>query len=105
MTVILAPVATDELQGIWDWNAEQYGVAHADEYLGLLWQAIDRLAESHALGTVVPGRADLRYVLVRRRSRGHGHVLVYGVGAAMVTVAHVFHTAQDWQNTLVSESP
>ena len=48
-------------------------------------------------------RPDLRYRIVRRRLRGHGHVLVYKFDQNEVRLLHVFHTAQDWDQKLTGE--
>jgi plasmid stabilization system protein ParE len=43
--------------------------------------------------------------LIRRKSRGHGHIAVYGVDESTVNILHVFHSAQDWQRRLQGETP
>ena len=101
MTVTLTADATDDLDEIWRWNARQHGAGHANEYLAFLRRAIDELATTHAQGRVVDGRPDLPHRTVRHRSRGHAHVPVYHVDGTMVTVVRVFHTAQNWQPTLL----
>jgi plasmid stabilization system protein ParE len=102
LAVIRSPAAIDDLDEIWRWNAERYGVPHADSYLRYIKGAIDGLASSYAKGKAVGGRADLRYILIRRRAKGHGHVAVYQIGREAVHVLHIFHTAQDWKNKLGS---
>jgi|ERR1700722_2100969 len=97
LTVVRSPIAIDELDQIWRWNADRYGESHATEYLHFLNRAVENLSANHGKGKPVPSRLGVRYILVRRRRRGHGHVVVYRVGEKAVTVAHVFHTAQDWQ--------
>jgi plasmid stabilization system protein ParE len=51
------------------------------------------------------GRPDLRYLMIRRKAHGYGHVVVYRVTDVSVEVLHVFHTAQDWQTRLTEETP
>jgi plasmid stabilization system protein ParE len=104
LAVIRSPAAIDDLDEIWRWNAERYGVPHADNYLRYLKAAIDGLASSYAKGNAVGVRPDLRYILIRRRAKGHGHVVVYQVDREAVHVLHIFHTAQDWKTTLGSGS-
>jgi plasmid stabilization system protein ParE len=58
------------------------------------------LAHRFRQGKVLELRPDLRYFVIRRRSTGHGHVVVYRFDAQQVEVLHVFHTAQDWQTKL-----
>ena len=105
LTVVLSPTAIDELFGIWHWNAERYSPAHADSYLRYLKTRIDDLASLHAQGKLVTGRPDLRYLIIRRKTRGHGHVAVYRVDGKQVHVLHVFHTAQAWQADIAREKP
>lgn len=104
LTVIRSPSAVAELHAIWQWNAERYGLDHADDYLRFIEQRIDRLSYDHAQGGVVHERADLRYITVRRRTRGHGHVIVYRCDDRRVVIAHIFHSAQDWVGKL-AEGP
>lgn len=100
LNVILSPTATTELQEIWQWNAERYTPSHADIYLRHLKERVYSLARSHSQGQVVTGRPDLHYLVIRRKARGHGHIVVYRVSAVAVEVLHIFHTAQDWQTKL-----
>ncbi len=100
MTVILSPTAVGELYAIWEWNAEHYSPSHADAYVGYLKHRIGHLAKMHAKGKPVSIRPDLRYILVRRKSKGHGHLVVYRVQGQEVHVLHIFHTSQDWQAAL-----
>ena len=105
LTVIRSPTALDELDGVWRWNAEHYSVPHADAYLRFLKESIAGLASSYARGKAVSTRPDLRYMVIRRRTGGHGHVAVYNFNDAEVHILHVFHTAQDWQAKLIEEKP
>lgn len=100
LTVAIAPTALNEISAIWRWNADEYGVSHADRYIDFLTDAIYSLATTHSLGRMVDGRPDLRYIVIKRRSRGHGHVAVYTVDEEHVNLLHVFHTAQDWPSGL-----
>ncbi len=93
--VLIAATAIEELAEVWRWNAERYSPAHADAYLGFLKKCIDSLATRFALGRRLSERPDIQYVLLRRKSKGHGHVAVYRVVDHCVNVLHVFHTAQD----------
>lgn len=104
LKVIRAPTAIGELHAVWRWNAEHYGVDHADRYLRFLKDAIERLATGYAEGKEVVTRPDLRYLLIRRRRKGHGHVAVYNFDDKDVHILHIFHTAQDWPTKLANES-
>jgi plasmid stabilization system protein ParE len=100
LKLIRSATAIDELDAIWRWNAEQYGVPHADKYLRFLADQIAALANNFDRGKRVSTRPDLRYLLIRRRSSGHGHIAVYSHDATEVLILHVFHSAQDWQKKI-----
>lgn len=96
----VAPSAVAELAGIWQWNVERYDRLHADEYLAFLTEAIRQLPATCQRGKCVPARPDLRHLMVRRKRRGHGHIVVYRFDETRIDVLHVFHSAQDWQARL-----
>src|SRR5580700_10359769 len=96
LTIIRSPTAIDDLHGIWRWNALRYNVAHADEYLHYLDDKIEALASGHFRGRSLRTHPDIKYALVRRRARGHGHVVVYRLSEHEIHILHIFHTAQDW---------
>jgi plasmid stabilization system protein ParE len=103
LPVVYAPLAIHDLDVIWDWNQKTYGPLHAARYADFLARHIDALGESHSRGRVVGSRPELRYILIRQRKRGHGHIAVYRVDQNAVNVLHVFHTAQDWQTKVAEE--
>jgi len=100
LAVKYAARASAALSEIWDWNAERYGIPHADDYLAFLRAGADDLATEYPAGKSVPGRPGLLYVTIRKNPHGHGHVVVYSVGDDSVEIAYVFHTAQDWHRRL-----
>src|SRR5579863_7129120 len=104
LTVVYAAKALKELDEIWDWNNKHYSSDHADEYIEFLERYIDALSTDHRRGKQVSVRPALTYILIRRKSKGHGHIAVYSVDEARVNVLHVFHTAQDWQAKLKEEA-
>lgn len=105
LTVRVAPEATAEVADIWCWNAERYSPDHADRYIDFLKHIIAGLALSYASGKPVETRRDLRYLLIRRKPKGYGHLIVYRFDEKIVEVVHVFHSAQDWQTKLITEDP
>ena len=105
MKVVLTPEAQGELADIWAWNAKDRGILHADRYVGFLMESIFALTETYALGRPVSTRDDFRYTVIRRRSKGHGHIAVYTFEEEQVTVLHVFHTAQDWEAKVAEDQP
>jgi plasmid stabilization system protein ParE len=102
--VSLSNAALAALREIWLWNADRFGVEHAEAYSRFLENAINALSRPGAEGGPVPGRRDLRYLLIRRRVRGHGHVAVFKVVGDRVNVLRIFHTAQDWQSAVTDLS-
>jgi plasmid stabilization system protein ParE len=105
LPVVYAPVALQELDVIWDWNEKNYSRSHAARYVDFLEHHIDALSENHQRGKVVESRPEYRYIIIRRKAKGHGHVAVYRFDDKGVNVLHVFHTAQDWQAILSEETP
>jgi plasmid stabilization system protein ParE len=105
LTVVLSPTAIDELHAIWLWNAVRYSTRHADEYVRYLKGQIDELARRYSHGTPVSSRPDLRYIVIRRKPKGHAHLAAYRVAGNAVNVLHVFHSARDWQAKLTGEKP
>jgi plasmid stabilization system protein ParE len=100
LIVVRSPGATEDLHNIWLWTAEHFGLSQADSYIQFLRNEISALSRGYERGTVVPGRADLRYIIVTRRPRKHGHVVIFTYDENDVYVLHVFHTAQDWLTKL-----
>jgi plasmid stabilization system protein ParE len=48
----------------------------------------------------------LRYRVIQKKKKRHGHIVVYEVvDADVVRILRYFHTAQDWQNRLLEEKP
>jgi plasmid stabilization system protein ParE len=103
LTVVLSPTVVDDLHGIWQWNAGHHSPAHADAYIAFLKARIYGLRRYFRQGRIVSARPDLRYFLIRRKSRGQGHVAVYRFDDKSIVILHVFHTAQDWQSKLAEE--
>lgn len=100
--VSLSGPALETLCEIWHWNADRYGDGHADGYVQFLIHAIEALALPETAGRPIAGRPDLAYLLIRRRSGGHGHIAVFSALGDSVCVLRLFHTAQDWQSRLAA---
>jgi plasmid stabilization system protein ParE len=101
--VVISPRAASDLDEIWNWNVDSRDIHNADAYLAFLLQRIGRLRKTYSEGKIVPTRPDLRYVLMIRRTGGHGHVAAYSIEVNEVVVAHIYHTAQNWQGSLSNE--
>ncbi|HEX4052955.1 MAG TPA: type II toxin-antitoxin system RelE/ParE family toxin [Tepidisphaeraceae bacterium] len=105
MIVDYTPEALANLDEIWDWNAERYGRIRADSYVEFLQRRTDRLSTEYARGRRIPANTKLRYRVIQRTKKRHGHIVVYEVNDDdVVRVLRYFHTAQDWQNKLQEEA-
>jgi len=100
---VVTPEAQIELNGIWNWNATDKGVRHADACLASLDKQIDGLAKSYANGKQVSTRPDLHYIWIQKMSKSYGHVAVYVLDNQAVTVGNQFHTYQDSENRLAED--
>jgi plasmid stabilization system protein ParE len=98
--VIYSRETRGQLDEIWEWNNTQYGGDHVDQYVAFLEDQIDSLGKSFELGRRIGSKPSRRYMLVRRRPGGHGHVVVYEFDDNHVTVLNVFHSAQNWRAKL-----
>ena len=100
LRVVYSENALEELDGIADWNEVTYSRAHAKSYILFLQREIGLLGKSPLVGRQVEDRPWLRYLNIRRKPKGHGHVAVYQVEGQTVHILHLFHTAQDWRTLL-----
>jgi len=64
LTVALSQNATLSLDEIWEWNADHYGVDHADRYIAFLLAETNKLAESTFRGKAVPAVLKLSYIVL-----------------------------------------
>jgi plasmid stabilization system protein ParE len=103
LPVVYSPLALQELDVIWDWNEKNFSRNRAARYVDFLQRHIDALCENHHGGRLIESRPELRYIQIKHRKRGHGHIAVYRVSRNVVNVLHIFHTAQDWQAMLAED--
>ena len=103
LPVIYSGIALQELDEIALWNQSTYSLAHARSYIDFLLNNIDSIGQDPELGGAFAPRPELRYLHIRRGSRGYGHVVVYTVGSEAVRILHIFHSAQNWQVRLEGE--
>lgn len=103
LSVSLSPAALSTLDEIWGWNAQNYGVVHANQYIAFLLAETDKLRSVYFTGKPVPTLPRLSYIVIRRRRKGHGHLAVYELIGDVIHVLQFYHTAQDWQTELASE--
>jgi plasmid stabilization system protein ParE len=101
LKVQFSPRARYSLDEIWEWNARKYNAEHAESYIAFLEKNANGLAATYLTGKIVPTAPELRYIIIRRNPRGHGHVAIYKIVASTyVNVVNFFHTSQDWQGKL-----
>jgi plasmid stabilization system protein ParE len=103
LTLDYTPDALSDLNEIWDWNASQYSNLHVDRYIEFLQKQTDRL-RSNFPGNPVPTRPDFKYLTIRRRSKGHGHVVVYEVMGNRIRILRYFHTSQNWRDKMMDKA-
>jgi plasmid stabilization system protein ParE len=104
LPIIYAAAARVELDEIWDWNEKTFGREHAVKYIEFLLDRVERLSEEYQAGKSVSTRPELLCTPIKLKSRGHFHVVVYQVHSGFVSILHVFHTAQNWEEKLASEA-
>lgn len=103
LNVILSRDAEDDLIEIWGDNVELYkSIDHADRYLEFLRRGINQLSITYADGPELEGFPEFRYVILRKRKKGHGHYVIYDIDEAdqVVTVLRVYHSRMDIQARL-----
>lgn len=87
---ILTRCAQDDLELVWGWTAERFGVAQADRYLDRLYDAIRRCAIAPQAGRALDDvRAGYRAVVVG------SHLVVYTSDEHGVVVRRVLHGRMD----------
>ena len=101
LRIVYSRAASNQLREIWDWNAQHYGIEHADNYKSYLTESCRALLADPELGKPVGDPfPKLRRLLIRRRSSGHGHIAIYRISAQQIDILYVFHSAQDWQSKI-----
>ncbi len=100
LTLVYSPESLADLDEIWEWNARQHGVTHADTYIAFLKSATLKLTQSVTPGEPVPTSSLYRCDILRHRRKGHGHMVAFTVESQTLFVWHYYHTSQDWQNKL-----
>ena len=103
LKLIYSANSIDDLGEIWDWNAAQHGETHANQYLEFLKKHILRIVESKNPGKEVPTRDSFRYLVIKRRNRGYGHIIIFQIEEESMLILHYYHTAQDWQTKIDKE--
>jgi toxin ParE1/3/4 len=86
----LSPAAERDLEGIWRYTAERWGVAQADHYIDLLHAAMQAVAQAP---TAAPACDAIRPGY--RRQWAEQHALYYQVRRACVVVVRVLQQRMD----------
>jgi plasmid stabilization system protein ParE len=93
----LLQMTIDDLSGIWEWNAHQRGINHANSYIAFLKAETLKLTRALTPGRPVPTRKAFRYTVIKRRRQGHGHLVVFMLDERVLRVLRYYHTSQNWQ--------
>ena len=104
LKVIYSDRALQEIDEIWTWNERTFGGPHASAYVNFLMRHIDALSDNYADGEPVSVRPEYRFIIIRRTSRGYGHVVIYDYDDNAVNVKRIFHTAQEWETRFARET-
>jgi plasmid stabilization system protein ParE len=92
-----------DLDKVWDWNAEQYDEAHASRYIEFLKKKVGKLVATNYPGKPVPTHESYRYEILKRRSRGHGHLAVFQIVGSILRILRFYHSSQDWQKKIAKD--
>lgn len=95
--VVIHPEAQEELDEIWVRNVRERGFAHAEAYDANLKKFIEDLSTDFWQGKEVEAGLGLWRMIFRKRSGGHGHVVVYWINkdTENILVVHIYHSRMD----------
>lgn len=82
----LRPLAYADLEEIWNYSAETWGMRQADSYLQILFEALESLAQSPLLGR---NASDIREDYLQLRVQKH--VVFYRVADEEIEIVRVLH--------------
>ena len=95
LSVTITPQAQRDINGIWEWNAEDKNPSQAQTYEDFLLREINKLATGYPNCRPVPNRPDYKYAIAKKTARGHGHYVIYQVRSGNVEILRLLHTRQD----------
>jgi len=74
----------------------------ANSYLEFLQSCIENLGTDYEKGRGVTNSPELRHIVIKKRSKGDGHIAVYEIDLAnaRIKVHFIFHTKQDWESRI-----
>jgi len=91
------------LDEIWSWTGGRFGIRQAESYNTFLTKNTDGLAANPLIGRIIDSSPQYRYLVLKLRKQGHGHLVVYQVHDDFVEVLTYYHTAQDWKTKIARE--
>ncbi len=89
---VLTPRAQADIEEIWDYSADRWGLAQAETYIRQLWNDIAAVADRPSLGAKCPE--------VRRGYRKYpsgSHVVFYRLVAEGIDVVRILHERMDYE--------
>jgi toxin ParE1/3/4 len=90
MIVMFRPRARAELQAIWHYTANEWGVEQADHYVAQISLAIERAAQMPGTGSAVFGLPP-EY----RKARAGSHRAIYRCTDTHLIVVRIIHERED----------
>lgn len=93
----LTPRALADLEEIWQYSAETWSIAQADQH-------VDGLAQIFAMVAAMPGLARERpeFIPPARIHAHEGHLVVYRVVEGQAVILRLLGARQDWRAILVA---
>mgnify|MGYP001828754552 CR=1 FL=1 len=89
-TYHLRALARDDLEVIWDYTIEQWGIEQAENYLALLLACFEELAKNPEMGR----QRDEILPCLRSFPQGR-HVIFYEIGSSAIEVIGIVHQSAD----------
>ncbi len=93
MNLRFSQAAKADMAEIWVYNADTYGITHANEYEAYLYSRIHTLQINPNSGRPALDRPGYRYLIMKKRARGHGHAAYYRVDGDTIWIVRILHTA------------
>lgn len=94
----LRELARDDLEAIWHYTADEWGVEQAESYLSVLFKCFDELSVNPHLGRqrdeILPG--------LRSFPQGR-HVVFYEIGPSTIEIIGIVHQSADVSRHLIIE--
>lgn len=105
-TIVLSPLAEDDLAGLANWTAQTFGARQAEAYVDAVLDAIDELLagqaplRSKARDEIAEGLRSLHMAKPGRRGR---HMLLYREENGVVTIVRILHDSMELRRHLPEE--